>query len=665
MNAAEAGLLAPFADARVVIVDDDESARLLALKLLRLAGLRSVHVLPDPREAVTWVQLHRPDLVLLDLHMPHVNGYDVLSALRERASSTELPVIVLSADNTMQASDRALELGANDFVLKPLPRIALIHRVRNLLDMRAAHRNLERRQRWVEGTERFSRDLFAGEIQGDRTLELARRAQELADADHVVVLEADPGRPGRPGSPGWTPLQTSTTSGLRISVSKELCAQVARGEYGLAIDDVTADDEVVVSGSSGVGPALVLPARGADAVRAAMVVLRHRDRPAFTEADLAAAQLFVRRAAIAMDLADRRAERRRSAEFFRVLVSQVEEYAILRLTPGGRIASWNAGAERLFGHVEQDAVGRAFDAVVPIEPEIEPADEDAASAVLREADLAGQARRSGWGVRPDGTRFWGETVVTALRDERELLIGFAAVTRDLTEARRLEDAREAFFAALSHDLRMPLNAIQGFVEMLPLVDGERREEFIERVQSNVRRLALLTDRLIDHARLRAGVVDMTPEVLDLKDVTSACLDDLGPLIGSHPVAVVGDTVQVVADGPALGRVVANLLVNAAKYSPADAPIEIRFAVADGQGRLEVADHGRGIPAQDLPTIFDEFARGSLAESDGGTGLGLASVSQLIALQGGRVHLDSEVGAGTTVTVTLPLALEDQRSARIL
>ena len=112
---------------------------------------------------------------------------------------------------------------------------------------------------------------------------------------------------------------------------------------------------------------------------------------------------------------------------------------------------------------------------------------------------------------------------------------------------------------------------------------------------------------------------------------------------------------MVADPQALGRVLANLLVNAARYSPAGTTIEIAFAAEENTGRIVVRDHGRGIAAEDLDTIFDEFQRGSRAQSDGGHGLGLSSVRQLVTLQHGTVTIESEPGTGTSVTVVLPRA----------
>ena len=654
MQWAETRMLEPFAWSPVLIVDDDQASALLALKLLLRAGLRSVETLNDARQVVDWVEEHDPDLVLLDLHMPYLDGYAVLSALRERAGTTDLPVIVLTAEDTPDASDRALELGANDFLSKPLKATELTHRARNLLAMRAAHRSLHRRQLWLEDAERFSRELFSGGLEAP-LVTMAARARALADADHVLLLEPAAETLSAEGiatthrcvdaSPA------GTASGLTIELGAGLCTQLASRATPVLVEDAKADPGLVLKGDQvDVGPMMLLPVRVGDTTRAVVGLLRERGREPYDPLELETAHQFVGRAAIALELLDQRADRKRYVDFFEILVSQVEEYAIVRLDPDGIIESWNAGAERLVGYSAEDVLGRHFSLLHPDEY----IGQRTAERLLEQAREHGQAQHQGWRVRKDGSRFWGEVSINALHDDRGALVGYAKVTRDTTESKRLELARDSFFASLSHDLRTPLNSIQGFVEMIPIVDEERRGEFIDRVQSNVGRLTMLIDNLLDHARLRAGAVPLSPEILYAPGVAAACVRDLAPLLGTHDVQISRSDLTVFADQQALGRVLANLLVNAARYSPAGTPIEIRFERYAEVGRIIVSDQGRGIAKEDLETIFDEFERGSLAEPDGGTGLGLSSVRQLVTLQGGHVSIDSEPGLGTTVTVELPL-----------
>lgn len=224
-------------------------------------------------------------------------------------------------------------------------------------------------------------------------------------------------------------------------------------------------------------------------------------------------------------------------------------------------------------------------------------------------------------------------------------------------AERANEAREEFFASVSHDIRAPLTAIMGFTEMISIAGPERQDEFVQRVRSNVANLGVMVDNMLDHARLHAGALDVVLEPLSLKELVESCLEDLEPVLTTHKIAVVvaDEPVMVLADRLAFTRVMANILVNAVRYSPPGTPIEIELSADHMLGRVSVADRGRGIDEDDLETIFDEFARGSRASADGGTGLGLFSVHQLVTVQNGTVGIVSTPGEGTTVTIGLPLA----------
>lgn len=222
-------------------------------------------------------------------------------------------------------------------------------------------------------------------------------------------------------------------------------------------------------------------------------------------------------------------------------------------------------------------------------------------------------------------------------------------------AEQANQTREEFLASVSHDIRAPLTAIMGFTEMMAHAEPRRQDEFVERVQRNVTTLRVMVDNMLDNVRLKAGALDVDLEPLCLKGLVERCLQDLEPVLSSHPVSVTGTPVTVVADRLAFSRVLANVLINAVRYSPEGTPIAVVLSADQSQGRVVVADRGRGIEEADLESVFDEFVRGSRARSDGGSGLGLFSVHQLVDAQHGSVRIASVPGEGTTVTIALPLA----------
>lgn len=336
------------------------------------------------------------------------------------------------------------------------------------------------------------------------------------------------------------------------------------------------------------------------------------------------------------------------------LVSEVVDYAIIGLDADGVIRSWNKGARLLKGYSADEAVGQHFSMFYVPEDREAGLPEDLLEVARRE----GRSLHTGWRVRKDGTQFWGDVVITALHDDDGKLTGFGKVTRDRTDQHRLEELQNSLFAMMSHDIRQPLTAIGIHAGLIADLDAATRREYAERILDSAEQLESMIGTLFDHARLRAGVVAVYPDPLPLGPALREAVAANEHLLAGREVTVDDDGVIAMADAVALRRVLGNLLVNAAKYSPAGSPIDL-IARATGQTAvIRIVDHGRGVAAEDIPNIFTEFYRGRLAaENDGGSGLGLASVKHLVERQDGTVRLDSTLGVGTTVTVTLPRANE--------
>lgn len=335
--------------------------------------------------------------------------------------------------------------------------------------------------------------------------------------------------------------------------------------------------------------------------------------------------------------------------------AQVVDFAIVRLDRDGLVLSWNAGAEQVKGYARDEVVGRSFEIFYPSE------DREAGlpHRLLRAAREHGSVEHQGWRVRRDGSRFWGDVVITAVHGEAEELLGYLKVTRDLTEQHRLEQARELFLAGVGHDLRSPLTSIEGYAALLrqELVDQPVLADFAARISSNALRLMRLVDLIVEHARLRAGGVGVRLEPVEVGPLLASVVADLEGSLGDHEVVVEESASQVLGDATALSRVFANVLGNAAKYSPPGSRIDVHVEVTpDDRVEVVVADRGRGIDPEDLAAIFNEFERGRRAQEDGGFGLGLAVVRHLVELQGGAVSIGSGRYGGTDVTVRLP-ALE--------
>ncbi len=239
---------------------------------------------------------------------------------------------------------------------------------------------------------------------------------------------------------------------------------------------------------------------------------------------------------------------------------------------------------------------------------------------------------------------------------------------DITEIRRLEQVRRDFVANASHELKTPLTSMRGFAETLLEGDPpeDLRREFLGSIRANSIRLQHLVDNLLDLSRLESGRWTARREVVDLAEAAVGAWDDLE--MGALPARELEFEIEgegsAVADEQGLQQIFQNLLDNARRYTPDGGHIRVRIrATTDDQWMVDVADSGVGIPSTSIPRIFERFYRAdtSRAREVGGTGLGLAIVRHLVQAMGGTVSAESELGRGTTIRFTLPMAEVEQHS----
>ena len=341
---------------------------------------------------------------------------------------------------------------------------------------------------------------------------------------------------------------------------------------------------------------------------------------------------------------------RRSEDRFKFLVNQVVDYAIIALDPRGTIESWNAGAERLKGYTAEQAIGRHFSMFYT------DADRRAGlpHVLLRQAAAEGRVQHTGWRVRRDGSQFWGDVVITALHNDAGTLTGYAKVVRDRSTEKTLQEAQDSFYETFQHDFWSPIFVLRMSLDELKAVTGGDAASSLERAEASLERLDAMARDMLEFANLREPAAPLHPRELGLAQLCRNAVATAGPIAGAGRVDIrVNPRVSIYADESALTRVVANLVGNAMKYSPDHRPIVITSTSTADAVRLTIRDRGRGIHEADLERIFMAFERGRLAQDDGGTGLGLASVKSIVEQHHGRVWISSTPGASTAVTVELP------------
>jgi PAS domain S-box-containing protein len=344
----------------------------------------------------------------------------------------------------------------------------------------------------------------------------------------------------------------------------------------------------------------------------------------------------------------------------RALVRSNRHYALFMLDAQGTIISWNPGGVEIHGYEAAEIIGRHFSVFYP--------DEDRKNGVpdteLQIATREGVADDTRWLKRRNGDCFWAEGLTSAVRDRGGAVIGFAKITRDATERRKLENQLERsneelqrFAYTVSHDLQEPLRTVRSYAELF-----ERRykgqldddaDEFIRfMIDAAARMTQLLRDLL---AYSQAGRADRTtPEPTSSANVLQWAIMNVDRLTKESGAVITYDPLPMVeADQTQLSQVFQNLLSNAIKYRSQEPPrIHISVQRRNNQYEFAVSDNGIGVPAEHHERVFGVFKRLHGKEVPG-TGIGLAICRKIIESHGGKIWLESESGAGVIVKFTLP------------
>jgi len=324
-----------------------------------------------------------------------------------------------------------------------------------------------------------------------------------------------------------------------------------------------------------------------------------------------------------------------SEERFALLVASVQDYAIFMLDPGGHIISWNAGAQRIKGWTEDEITGKYFGVFYPEEDLATGKPEWELEVVKRD----GRFEDEGWRVRKDGSRFWANVVITALYGEDGTLRGFAKVTRDLTERRNAQQARERFIANAAHELRTPLSVLLGIISHLetnPELPEREMRNHLEVLSRQARRMHLLVNNLLDLTLLEQGHAPLSSTTVDLATVVEHVLKALPPPAGKNVTTDV-PPLSARVDAGRLEQVLVNVLGNAYLYGGNNVAITARD-LGDAL-EVDIADDGPGLHPDVREHIFEPFRRGTDSRP-GGSGLGLAIVKSVIEASGGTVRYEA-------------------------
>jgi PAS domain S-box-containing protein len=372
-----------------------------------------------------------------------------------------------------------------------------------------------------------------------------------------------------------------------------------------------------------------------------------------------------------------------SEERFRLLVDSMEDYAIYMLDPEGRVTSWNNGAERIVGYQQPEIIGAHFERFYTLEEQ----QQGLPARALSYAASGGRSEQEGWRVRKDGARFWANTIVSALLGERQTLVGFSVVMRDLTDRREAEEAlresekklrRQAeeleqqliasgrlvslgeITASMAHEFNNPLGIVMGFAQdlMSELDPADPHHRYLKIIDEETKRCQKIIQELLQFSRPSAAELRPT-EIEKLVEKSAHLVENrLYQQKIELSLDVDRELPLVQADAQQLEQVLINVYLNAVDAMPHGGKLTVSAKSPPPTNGdqplviLSVADSGFGIDVENQAKIFLPFFT---AKKTKGLGLGLPICERIIKNHGGRIEFSSVPGEGTTFRIYLPLS----------
>jgi len=626
----------------ILILSADLVSNALLGEILSRAGY-AVTVCVDEKSLPASFKDHPPVLVICNEEMNHIGGAELIHQVSQLSPAT--PCVLLSNHPTVDLLAGAMSAGCSGVISRPFLDDSILKTIRTALERsrqqqdwllansRRVTSNLKRKVDEMEALARIGRSV-TGSLNLDNVLTaVVDAAVELTGAEEGSLLLLDEENSDLYMRAARN-LNEDLVRTLRIPVTDNLPGQVLQSGKPYILEP-GAPQKIVTSYL--VKSLIYVPIQTQDRTYGLLGVDNQVNEAAFKERDIKLLSTLAEYAVIALENARLYASIHTECNKLETILNRIED-GVLVVDPDMQLMLVNHAAQSILDIENEDFLGRKL------------------QDVINQPDIQELFERSGKGeVSLDNGQIFS-ACLSPVPD-----VGLAMTLHDITTLKKLDRIKSDFVSTVSHDLRSPLTAILGYVDLIERAGpvNDLQKDFIRRVITSVHNITGLVDDLLNLGRVEAG--------FDARKETVSLLEIIKGLNESYQKTTADRGQKFIQDLPAelppvfgnavhIRQMVDNLLGNASKYTPTGGVVAIHCRAEQKQIILEFSDTGIGIPAVDLPHIFEKFYRASNTDQETpGTGLGLAIVKSIVESHEGRIWVDSYLGKGTKFTVVLPVA----------
>ncbi|BBC23198.1 response regulator [Pseudanabaena sp. ABRG5-3] len=639
----------------LILIVDDEPANLNVLSEVLIAEGYDLAIANSGERAITIVNRQLPDLILLDIHMPDMDGFTVCQKLKKDQKTSAIPVIFMTALNDIESKVKGFEMGAVDYITKPFNVRELLARIKNHLQLTKVTQNLEKVKEQLSLVLKGSNDGWWDlDLLQNQAYNSTRWWDMLGYIDGEIESSFE----------NWQKLihpdDRDRVNAKMITTESNNQQHLLEFEYRLLHKQ---------------GHYVPIYARALlqrdDTGKAIRISGTNSDLTAWKQKESELQQALKTVHELNLELENRVAERTQTLQrLIAAIEASIDGIAVVN--EDGKYIYINAAHLELFGYQHpSELIGETWkvfyypDEVQRIEQEVFP--------IIGETQ---KWRGEAIAKRRDGSTFVEELSLTMVQG-----VGLICVCRDGTERKEMENGirqslakekelsqlRSNFISTASHEFRTPLTIISSSSSILEnysdRLTEDKKNNHLQRIQSSVSHMVNLLDDVLTVNRAEVNKLDFNPEIVELVAFCQNISEEIQLSTKEHSISFFAvpnnlddtdlTTLNIRCDVKLMRQIITNLLSNAIKYTPDGGMIYLWLMQQHNNAVLKVQDHGIGIPIDDQTKLFDSFYRARNVGNISGTGLGLAIVKKCVDLHNGVIGVESAINEGTTFTVIIP------------